>query len=40
MLYKCGENVLGEYPIVAVEEVKKINFKDVFLIVLNAFLSL
>ena len=40
VLYKCGENVLGEYPIVAVEEVKKINFKDVFLIVLNAFLSL
>ncbi|MBQ1517508.1 MAG: D-alanyl-D-alanine carboxypeptidase [Clostridia bacterium] len=40
ILYKCGDTVLGEYPICAAEEIEKINFKGVFLILLNAFLTM
>ena len=40
ILYKCGETVLGEYPISAAEEVEKINFKDVFFVIYNAFISM
>lgn len=39
IVYKSNDVVLGEYPIVAVSDVEQINFRGVFSILLNNFIS-
>lgn len=39
IIYKSNNKVLGEYPILACDEIKRINFSDVFSILFNRFIS-
>lgn len=39
IVYKVGDSVLGEYPIIAENDVDEINFHDVFLMLLSSFIS-
>ena len=37
--YKCGDNVLGEFPIISLENIERINFTGVLKIAISTFLS-
>ena len=37
--YKCEGEVLGEFPISAAQDIAEINFKDVFALLFNSFIS-
>lgn len=39
IIYKSNNKVLGEYPILSCDEIKRINFTDVFSILFNRFIS-
>ncbi|MBQ5566221.1 MAG: D-alanyl-D-alanine carboxypeptidase [Clostridia bacterium] len=39
LIYKSNGIVLGEFPITAAEEIAAINFKDVFLVLFNSFIT-
>ena len=36
--YKCDDEILGEFPISATEDIAEINFKDVFAMLFNSFI--
>ena len=39
VIYKCGGEILGEYPVAAACDVKAINVKDVFMLLLHSFIA-
>ncbi|MBQ3969366.1 MAG: D-alanyl-D-alanine carboxypeptidase [Clostridia bacterium] len=39
IIYTCNDEILGEYPIVSTEDIKEINFKDVFVLLFDSFIS-
>lgn len=39
VIYKANDETLGEFPIVSAEDIVEINFKDVFTLLFNSFVS-